>query len=243
MLIQIIEFLAVISAAGFGILLARGKEMDFVGIYTVALATALGGGTLRDVLLKRTVFWIDQPYYPILIFVLTILGMTAGKFILDAELKKFLQVPDALGLGLFAIVGAAYAWESLEMPGMILGSKMFVCTLFGVITGCFGGVIAEVICNEVPSLFRKTPLYATCAFVGCWVYLLLAQIPVLASSAPVIGAIFIIAIRLIALRFDWTLPLASPAPPPTKKKQSKAPAKKKSTAKKKSPSRKRAKKS
>ena len=232
-MLQFIEFFAVISAAGFGILLARGKQMDFVGVYTVAIATALGGGTLRDVLLDREVFWISQPYYPILIFVLTILGMTAGKFLLDAELKKFLQIPDALGLGMFAIVGAGYAWESIEIPGMIIGSKMFVCALFGVITGCFGGVIAEIICNEVPSLFRNTPLYATCAFAGCWIYLLLSEVPEMAGAAPIIGAVFVVGLRLLALRHKWTLPIATP---PSPKKS--LGAKKKSAAKKKSSSKK-----
>lgn len=229
-MLQIIEFFAVISAAGFGILLARGKQMDFVGVYTVAIATALGGGTLRDVLLQREVFWISQPYYPILIFVLTILGMTVGKFLLDAELKKFLQIPDALGLGMFAIVGAGYAWETIEVPGMITGSKMFVCTLFGVITGCFGGVIAEIICNEVPSLFRNTPLYATCAFAGSWIFLLLGEIPEMAKAAPIIGAAFIVGLRLLALRYKWTLPIATTPPPPKKKST----AKRKSSSKKKS---------
>ena len=77
---------------------------------------------------------------------------------------RWLYVPDALGLGLFSIVGVNYAWRP--------GTSLFVATLFGVITGSFGGVIGDIVCNEVPSLFcAGTPLYATCSFLGCWLYL------------------------------------------------------------------------
>ena len=165
---------------------------------------------------------------------LVILGMAAGKFVLDAELKKFLQFPDALGLGLFAIVGTGFAMESIPADeDTLMISKMFVATLFGVITGCFGGVIADIICNEVPSLFRTTPLYATCAFLGSWIYLLLSdRMP--GPAATTIAVVFIVVLRLLALKNKWTLPVA-PAPP--KKK-----AKKKAAAKKKSGSRKRSRK-
>ncbi|MEM7012449.1 MAG: trimeric intracellular cation channel family protein [Verrucomicrobiota bacterium] len=233
-MLPFIEFLAVVSAAGFGILLARAKQMDIVGCYTVALATALGGGTLRDVLLDRPVFWIGQPYYPILIFVLVILGMAAGKFVLDAELKKFLQIPDALGLGLFAIVGTGFAMESIPADeSMLPVSKMFVASLFGVITGCFGGVIADIICNEVPNLFRTTPLYATCAFSGSWLYLLLSE-NVPNAVATTIAVVFIVALRLLALKNKWTLPVAGSPPKSKSKAKKKAPAKKKSGSRKRS---------
>lgn len=222
-MLQGIEFLAVLASAGFGILLARSKHMDFVGVYTVALATAFGGGTLRDLFLDRhPLFWIDKPYYALMVFALAILGMIAGKIVDDAEFRRFLHIPDALGIGLFSIVGAGFAMEA--------NTGFFIASLFGVITGCFGGVIADIICNEVPSLFRKTPLCATCAFVGSWVYLLLTTIPDVPETLSATVAIsVIVAMRLLAVRYGWTLPLSTPAPTA----KSRAPARKKSSAKKK----------
>jgi uncharacterized membrane protein YeiH len=118
---------------------------------------------------------------------------------LHGGLGKVLYLPDALGLGLFSIVGAGFAMES--------GTTLFVAALLGVVTGTFGGVIADVICNEVPSLFRSAPLYATCSFIGCWVYLALARWTALGE--PVVltaGVVTVVVLRLMALKWNWRLP-------------------------------------
>jgi uncharacterized membrane protein YeiH len=107
-------------------------------------------------------------------------------------------------LGLFSIVGAGFALES--------NTSLFIASLFGVITGTFGGVIGDIVCNEVPNLFRpNTPLYATCGFVGCWVYLLLGKIGVPENITLWTGITVVVAIRMVALR--WNIRLPGPAAP------------------------------
>ena len=197
-MLQLVELLAVLSGATFGILLASRKRLDFVGDYSVAFITAFGGGTLRDLFLDRTpLFWIREAHYPLIVFGLAILGSLHGPFG-GRKLEKFLHVPDALGLGLFSIVGTTVALNE--------GVPWFVASLFGVITGTFGGVSGDVICNEIPSLFRQSPLCATCAFVGSWIYILGTTMPIDNGVLMLIAAGGVVVMRLLALRFNWELP-------------------------------------
>lgn len=200
-MLQLIEFLAVVSGGIYGVMLARRKGMDFVGVFCVAFITALGGGTLRDVLLDRTpLFWVKFSHYPVIIFGLALAATMSRRWIRwPQRAERWLYVPDALGLGLFSIVGANYALEA--------NTSLFVATLFGVMTGSFGGVIGDVVCNEVPSLFRsEMPLYATCSFLGCWVYLLIEHSGVPDNIALWVGILVIVSLRMIAVRWDIRLP-------------------------------------
>ena len=199
-MLQLIELLAVISAAVYGVLLAHRKEMDFVGVFSVAFVTALGGGTLHDVLLDRSpLFWIQQAHYPVLVFSLALAATLARRWTTwQRWAERWLFLPDAFGLGLFSMVHG-YALEANTSP--------FIASLFGVITGTFGGVIGDIVCNEVPSLFRPhTTLYATCSFVGCWVYLLLDHFQLPQSFTLWFGILTIVAFRLIAVRWSLRLP-------------------------------------
>lgn len=194
---QVIEILAVISGGVFGILLARRKEMDFVGVFSVALITAFGGGTLRDLLLDRhPLFWIHRELYPMIIFALALVTSFFRK--LPLRLERYLHVPDAFGLGLFTVLGVGYALEA--------NTPWFVASLLGVVTGTFGGVMGDVVCNEVPSLFRTATLYATCSFTGAWVYLGLHAIPVPETWAVVSALLVIVVFRLLAVARKWRLP-------------------------------------
>ena len=198
-MLQLIELLAVVAASIYGGLLARRKEMDFVGVFSVAFVMAFGGGTLRDLLLDRhPLFWISNAHYPVLVFLIAAVLTPLTR--MPSRIEHWLHVPDALGLGLFSIVGAGYALEA--------DTSLFIASLFGVITGTFGGVIGDVICNDVPSIFRPhTPLYATCSFSGCWVFLGVREI----APEPValwIGIAAVLAVRLVALRWDVRLPAA-----------------------------------
>ncbi len=200
-MLLLIEMLAVISAGVYGVLLARRKEMDLVGVYSIAFITAFGGGTLRDVLLDRTpLFWIKYAHYPLLVFVLALGAVLLRRFTAWERLaQRWLFLPDAFGLGLFSIVGAGYALEA--------NTSLFVASLFGVITGTFGGVIGDIACNEVPNLFRShTPLYATCSFVGCWVYMLLSYMQVPENTTLWLGILTVVVMRLVAVRWDLRLP-------------------------------------
>ncbi|MEM7234769.1 MAG: trimeric intracellular cation channel family protein [Planctomycetota bacterium] len=198
MLLETIEFSAVVASAIFGVLLARKKELDVVGAIFVAFVVAFGGGTLRDLCLDRhPLFWIARPHYAIIVFGLALASWPFGRF-LPVKIEKYLFLPDALGLGLFTILGASFALEA--------GVPIFVASLLGVITGTFGGVIGDVLCNEIPRLFRTAPLYAVCSFTGCWVYLGLDACCVDRDIAVWVGVATVLVSRLAAVRWNIHLP-------------------------------------
>lgn len=201
-LIQTIEFVAVMVSAIYGILLASRKEMDFVGLFSVAFAVAFGGGTLRDLFLDRhPLFWIAHGHYAIWVFAFALLGAVLPNLL--HRLEQYLPIPDALGMALFTVVGTSYALDHYV--------PLFVASLIGVITGTFGGVIADIICNEVPSLFRPaTTFYATCSFAGSWAFLLADQGGLKASFSMMIGIVVTFAFRLLAIAFDWKLSAVRP---------------------------------
>ena len=194
-----IEFLAVISGAMFGVLLARRKRMDFVGVFSVAFLTAFGGGTLRDLLLGRhPLFWIENSHYSVVVFVVAAVAALLPN--IPLQFQRWLSIPDAFGMAMFSAVGTDLA---LQAP---YSTSPFVAVLLGVITGTFGGVMGDVVCNDVPSLFKpSTPLYGTCAFlggctmVGChWI-----QIP--QDLALWLSSAMALAVRLVALRYNLCL--------------------------------------
>lgn len=195
--LQAIEFGAVVAFAIYGILLASRKQMDFVGLFAVASAVAFGGGTIRDLCLDRTpLFWIENSYYTIAVFGLALIGALAPQLML--RLEKYLALPDALGLGLFTVVGTGYALE--------LGTPLFVSALIGVMTGAFGGVIADVICNELPSIFRPAPLYASCSFAGAWVYIAGVEWGWEPSLTLALSLGTVVFFRLASIKWNWRLP-------------------------------------
>lgn len=189
--------MAVIASACYGIILARKHHMDFVGVFSLALIAAFGGGTLRDLFLDRhPLFWIREEHYSLIIFVLALGTSFIPK--LPGVIERSLYIPDALGLGLFSIVGATAALES--------GTSLFVASLLGVITGTFGGVIGDVICNQVPSLFRTAPLFATCSFSGCWILFMLQALRIQNAIATPIAITVIVIMRIAAVHYQWKLP-------------------------------------
>lgn len=198
-LFKFIEAVGVFAFALSGLVEARRRDMDLVGLFIVALVAAFGGGTLRDLLLNRTpLFWIEHDSYAI-----AILGL-ATIFAFFPITGRFppivLLIADALGLGLFSVAGAGYALEA--------GTSLFIAALMGTITGTFGGVIRDVLCNELPSLFQQTPLYATCAFAGCYFYFLLTHLALPGELAVWITTFGITAFRLAAVRWNWVLPVS-----------------------------------
>jgi len=194
---SVLELLAIIANTIYGVLLARQMRMDFVGIFSIALIVSFGGGTLRDLLIDREVFWIGQWHYSVIVFAIALLTSLVKK--IPSRIESWLYFPDALGLGFFSILGAGFALEA--------GTSPFVAVLLGVVTGTFGGVIGDVICNRIPSLFRPhTRLYASCSFIGCWIFVLLGKTSLAHSAAVWISVAIFILLRLCALRFNWRLP-------------------------------------
>lgn len=200
-LLKTIEILGIFAFAITGIIEARRKQMDIIGTYSVAMVTAFGGGTLRDVLINRyPLFWMENYNYPVMILALAVISV----FILRKSVSfskpvlLSLGLLDALGLGLFSAVGTSYALSS--------GVFWFNAVLIGVITGVFGGVMRDVICNEVPVFFKQSQLYATCSFIGALVFVILLNyfpesslIPLLSS----ISAAFVL--RVISIKYNIQL--------------------------------------
>ncbi len=199
---QTIEASAVIAGAIYGVLLARQNNMDIVGAFSLAFILSFGGGTLRDLLLDRhPLFWIKAPHYPVVVFGITIIISYFYKT--PGKMTKLLNIPDAFGLGLFSISSTIVSLEC--------GTSYFVASLLGVVAGTFGGVIGDIICNRVPSLFSKeTTLYATCAFCGNWVYLLLKPYDTLTNIVAPLSIIFIVIFRFLALKNNWNWSLPEP---------------------------------
>jgi uncharacterized membrane protein YeiH len=202
-LVITIEFIAVIVSAIYGILLATRTGMDFVGSFTIAFAAAFGGGTLRDLFLDRhPLFWVGNPHYPITVFIICLILPFCAKLL--PRIKPFLIYPDALGMALFTAVGTAIALEHQE--------SWFIAGLLGTITGTFGGVIADVICNEVPTLFKPSPLCATCAFAGAWIYVVGYALEFQSSVLIVACIVLVVVLRILAVIFNWSFPpLRNPA--------------------------------
>jgi uncharacterized membrane protein YeiH len=198
-LIQVIELLGIIAFAFSGFIEARRKDMDVVGVFTVAFITAFGGGTLRDLLLdRRPFFWVEHQEYTLLVFILALVITPFMRHLRFAFSERILVTADALGLGLYSVLGATMAQEA--------GMPPFVSVMMGVIAGIFGGVLRDVVCNEIPMVFRRGQLYATCAFLGCWCYLLLGWLDAPEALSLPASIFVIVAIRMVAVRFDLKLP-------------------------------------
>jgi len=194
--VALLTYLAVVSSAVSGALEARQREMDVVGAVSVAFVTAFGGGTLRDMLLGRTpIFWLLDPWLTVAAFATALVSYYSVRRVSDRPLL----VADALGLGLFSTLGATYALQ--------VKLSMLVAVLMGVVTGVFGGVLRDTICNRVPAIFRRnTELYATCSFVGVWVFVILMRLTPDATLAAWAGTATVVVLRLISVRFRLRLP-------------------------------------
>ena len=194
-LITVIEIVAILVGAFSGFVEARRKRMDLVGVFTVAFITAFGGGTLRDILLdRRPLFWVMHQEYAILIFVLALIAVPLMRTLRQILSERLIVIADAIGLGLFAVAGVSQA-QAAGMP-------LFIASMMGVITGIFGGVLRDIVCNEVPMVFRDGKPYAICAFFGCWMYIGLQYTQVADDTALWVSATFITVLRLVTWKFD-----------------------------------------
>ncbi|NML61776.1 trimeric intracellular cation channel family protein [Massilia sp. RP-1-19] len=194
-LIKFIEIMAILVGAFSGFIEARRKRMDLVGVFTVAFITAFGGGTLRDILLDlRPLFWVTHQEYAILIFVLALVATPLIRTLRHILSEKLIVIADAIGLGLFSIAGVSAALDA-NMP-------IFIASMMGVITGIFGGVLRDIVCNEVPMVFRDGKPYAICSFLGSWMYLLMRHFEFPHDFALWSSATFITGLRLLTWRFD-----------------------------------------
>ena len=196
----IIELLAVLAFAYSGVIEARRSGFDYVGVLTVAFVSAFGGGTLRDVLLNRhPLYWIEHWEFLLYILAFTAVELVLLRYNKDFSGNKTLMLADALGLGLFCASGVGIALE-MKIP-------VLPAALVGVITATFGGVLRDVLCNRKPQLFQPTePVYATCAFLGAWSYILLDRLGFLPALALIVCIAVTFLLRVLAVRLNLKLP-------------------------------------
>jgi uncharacterized membrane protein YeiH len=195
---ELIDYAGVAVFAISGALAAARKSLDVLGVVIVATVTAIGGGTLRDVLLDRPVFWMVQPFY-----LYVILAAALGTIVWTRWLRppdRALAIADALGLAVFSISGAQIA-EGLE-------HRAVVVVLMGALTGVAGGVLRDLLTGQIPLILRKGQIYATAALAGIVLYVLL-QGWLDRAAATLAGMACIAAIRLGAIAWNWTLPVFS----------------------------------
>lgn len=197
--IFVLELLGIAAFAVSGVLAALRKRMDIVGICVCGFLTAFGGGTLRDVLIdRRPFFWVDHQYALLSVLAISIACATLFRRGQLERSQRWLQTPDAIGLGLFCSTGVHLSWMS--------GQPAVVAIMMGVITGTFGGVLRDLVCNEIPDLFLDHRPYALCAAAGGAVYAA-SQLGGAASWVAIAScAVVTSGLRLLAIRFDWTLP-------------------------------------
>src|SRR5690349_9551487 len=196
-LVQLFTVIGVAVFAASGALAAVRRSLDPIGVLVLAIVTATGGGTLRDVLMDRhPIFWISAPW----VIGVSALAAAATWF----WVRKYpppdraLQYADALGLAFFSIAGAQIA----EAGGL----KPFAATIMGAITGCAGGLIRDVLVAEIPLVFRQSELYVTACVAGVVLYFGLRALSLPAEVASVLGMATIALIRLASIRWSITLP-------------------------------------
>lgn len=200
-----IEVIGTIAFAISGIRLAAFRNFDWFGAYTVGLVTAIGGGTLRDLLLDIPVFWMQTFWY------LGVTGLSLAIVIIFRKMlvsnNRMLFIFDSLGLALFVVIGI--------QKTLATGYPMWVAIVMGVITGSFGGVLRDILINEPPLFFRKD-IYATACIAGGLVYWLVGLAGCSDVNCQIACAVVIITLRVCTLKWNWHLPIlsmnASPQP-------------------------------
>lgn len=195
---QVIYYIGVIGSVAFaisGALNAMNKRLDPFGVFIIAFATAVGGGTVRDVLIGKSVFWLVDPLYMYFIIAGTIVAIIfRGKL---NYLRKTLLLFDTIGLALYTIIGVQI--------GLAANLDNVSCIALGTLTGSFGGVVRDILVNEVPVIFKKE-IYATVSILGGSVYLLLALTNINHILLQLIPIALIIGIRFLVIYYKISLP-------------------------------------
>lgn len=195
-LLYLFTLLGVGVFACSGALAAGRRNLDPIGVAVLAMVTATGGGTIRDVLLDRTIFWIADPTHIVVCLAAGAATWVWVRFFHPPD--RALQLADAVGLALFAVTGAQIAEAAQAGPIIII--------LMGAITGCAGGLLRDVLSAEVPLVFRKSELYVTACIAGLIGYVLLRQFGFQPDIAGSLSAAVILTLRLASIRWNITLP-------------------------------------
>ena len=197
-MIEVLDIIGVFVFAISGVLTAINKKLDLFGVFIIAFVTALGGGTLRDTLIGRTpVGWMEDLQYVYLIIAAYVVAIVFRNYLNKLRISLFLF--DTIGLGVFTLIGIE--------KGLEYGLHPTICIALGTITASFGGLIRDILCNEIPLLLRKGTIYATICIVGGVLFFVLREIEVDNSINELVTSLFIIVFRLAAVRYGWSLPV------------------------------------
>ncbi len=195
-ILDIIVIIGVIAFAISGALTAMEKKLDIFGVFIIAFATATGGGSLRDVIIpERDVFWVINPIYTYMAVIGAVLAMIFRKKL--QHLRKTLSLFDTIGLGLYTIIGVEIAMQ-YNLPGIS-------CVALGAITGTFGGVIRDILVNEVPLVFQKE-IYVTISILGGSIYYFAYDYATHSAWVEILSIALIIALRLLVVKYEVSLP-------------------------------------
>jgi uncharacterized membrane protein YeiH len=193
------EIIGTLAFALSGLIEAARKRLDLVGMAMVSGLAAFGGGTLRDILLdRRPFFWVENEIW---VWILILICIGALLFLRSRHLEpteRAMQWPDAIGLGAFTAGGTQLALDA--------GVPAVISVIMGVLTAIFGGVLRDIVVNEIPKAFSDHVPYAVIAFTGGWVVVGLNAVNVDPFVAVAFGSVFTIVVRVLALLFGWRLP-------------------------------------
>ncbi len=197
--LTIIYLVAITAEAMSGALAAGRRDMDIFGVVVIAFVTALGGGTIRDMVLGRfPIGWTQHPEYIYLVISAGLLTTVIARFL--HHLKRAFLFLDAMGLIAFSLIGCSVGL-ALEYPTPVV-------IMSGMMTGIFGGVLRDVLCNQVPVVFRRE-LYASVSLAVCVMFLSLRAAGVDSDLNTVISFATGLSLRLLAIRYEWQLPIFS----------------------------------
>ncbi|WP_192821073.1 trimeric intracellular cation channel family protein [Rufibacter sp. LB8] len=194
-LIPAIDILGTFVFAISGTLTAAAKKLDPFGASVIAFVTALGGGTLRDVLLNVRPVWVQEEKLLITVFVSVVVTLLFRRKV--EKYRKTMFLFDSMGIALFTILGLEKALR--------FGVSPLIALVMGVVTAVFGGVVRDILCNDIPLIFRRE-IYATACLAGGVVYLLMRLAPVPQEVPMAAGVLVIIVIRVLAVKLNWAFP-------------------------------------
>ena len=194
--INLIDYAGTFAFAISGIRLASAKQFDWFGAYVVGLVTAIGGGTTRDLLLNVVPFWMLQPSYLVVTAFALLSVIFLGKYLI--RLNNTFFIFDAIGLGLFVVVG-------IEKT-LAAHFSFWVAILMGMITGSVGGIIRDILINEVPLIFRKD-IYALACVVGGLVFFACTKMDISSPITQTLSALSVIITRVVAVKYHISLPV------------------------------------
>jgi uncharacterized membrane protein YeiH len=201
--LSLLDYASVFVFALTGALVASRAQLDIVGFVFIACLTAVGGGTVRDVILDRPVFWVANPSFIVVASLAAFLVFFTAH-LLESRYRSILWI-DALALAVAVPAGVAAAVATESVWPIIL--------IMGVATGCFGGLMRDVVCNEVPLVLKQGELYVTCAFAGAGAAVTLIMIDQPLPIALIGCAIVTFALRTGSIAFGWSLPVYKSRPP------------------------------